>query len=610
MSLILGIGSALWLDWWFLVFLIALTVISFLPNLKQLMFIPLSVLLGFITAHLNLHSLSEKDQRPYYQASLVKCRVLDKTVRLNSIKYTAKITNHQDQNLIGTRISLSTRDHLQMEAGDEVLIHTELSTFQSPSVPYQFDYGEYFNNKGFYYQAFINSTQVLKIGEFWSLMQYVVRLRAYLWKNLEATFDDSEESNIIRALVIGDKGGISFETKDKYATAGIMHILAVSGLHVGIAYLLISFLIKRLQQKHWQVVVLLGLLFLYAGVTGFSPSVIRASVMFAIFGLAQLFGYQRSSVNVLLSATYLILLVNPNYLFEAGFQLSVSAVLGILFFHGPIEGLLQIKSYWPQKIWSLAAVSIAAQILASPLAMYYFHLFPTYFILINVIVVLLVQFALVGGMFSAVFGDFLGIYQVSSWVAIKSCSLINQLTDVVSEWPWARISGIHLSVSQVVLLYGVIFSIYGMMKLRVHIFQLSAALFMFLFLGFAAVRFHHTNQQHYIAFHTIKGLPVIELVKGKTSVLYYHQNKLNDHDISFYLDNYHASMNISRFHQNEMKDLFCLGGVFFSTLGPEPIADYSVKMHKRGFWIQDRHGQRLFDSRSKSSHIIPFSPNL
>lgn len=590
------------------VVLVALTGFCFLPRLREWMFIPFSALLGFLSANLHLHSLLDRAPVPYYQSSLVACRILDQTTRLHSTKFSAQITNHQDQNLIGKQISLSTRDDLPIRGGDEVLIQTELSTFQSPSVPDQFDYGEYFNNKGYTYQAFIRSNQVLKVGEFKSLVQYVVGLRAYLLKNLEATLDESEESKIIRALVIGDKGGISFETKDKYATAGIMHILAVSGLHVGIAYLFIAFLIKHLRQKYWQVVVLVGLLFLYAGVTGFSPSVIRASVMFGIFGIAQLFGYQRSAVNVLLFATYLILLVNPNFLFEAGFQLSVSAVLGILLFHGPIERLWTIRSVWLQKIWSLAAVSISAQILASPLAVYYFHLFPTYFVLINLPVVLLVQFALVGGMVCAVFGEFLGIYQVSSWVAMKSCWVINQLTDLVRELPWARISGLHLSIFEVVVLYGAIFSFYGLMTYRIRAFQVLGGLCLVLFLGLVALGFQSTHSQHYLAFHCIKGTPVIEWVNGKTSVLYYQQHKLSTHDLSFGLDNYHARMNVSVVEKNNLKDFFCLGDVFFSTIALEPITDYSVRIHKKGFWVEDQSGKRLFDSRSKSSHFIPLLP--
>jgi len=169
--------------------------------------------------------------------------------------------------------------------------------------------------------------------------------------------------------------------------AGAMHILCVSGLHVGIIYLVISFFLGFLNNTRFnnilKAILLLLTVWAYAIITGLSPSVQRASLMLSVFIIGNLLNRARDTYNTLAISALILLIIDPYLLFNVGFQLSYAAVIGIVTFHQPIYKLLYFKNTIIDKIWSITVLSFAAQMATFPIATYYFHFFPPWFWLTN-----------------------------------------------------------------------------------------------------------------------------------------------------------------------------------------------------------------------------------
>ncbi|GET27926.1 hypothetical protein SD074_01280 [Prolixibacter sp. SD074] len=195
------------------------------------------------------------------------------------------------------------------------------------------------------------------------------------------------EMSILSALVLGDRENIDPEIKEEFTNSGAIHILAVSGLHVGIIYFVFSFLLRFLKTyrkgRFARLFILLTVIWGYAFITGLSPSVLRAATMFSFIAIGENINRQNNVYNTLAASAFLLLLFNPMLLFEVGFQLSYAAVLSIVFFQPLIYHTIYIRSWWPDKLWGLLTVSLAAQIGVSPLSIFYFHQFPVYFWLTN-----------------------------------------------------------------------------------------------------------------------------------------------------------------------------------------------------------------------------------
>ncbi len=202
---------------------------------------------------------------------------------------------------------------------------------------------------------------------------------------------DGDEFGMLSALTLGYKDALAPELRESFSTTGAMHVLAVSGLHVGIIFVVFGFLFSFMDRwrlgKRLKPIVIIFLLWCYAFITGLSPSVLRSSVMFSCMVLSGVFGRKSNTYNNIFLSAFFLLFFNPNLLFDIGFQLSYSAVLAIVYFQPKIAGLIYVKNRWLRWAWELAAVSLAAQLGTAPFSVFYFHQFPNYFLLSNFVVI-------------------------------------------------------------------------------------------------------------------------------------------------------------------------------------------------------------------------------
>jgi competence protein ComEC len=284
----------------------------------------------------------------------------------------------------------------------------EIHFFRSPTEPseplnpMEFDFGQYLKSKG------ISGTVFLRDGEFVLSDEWHGGLKIQLIRWQNALIDrlglrsDSPAAGVLAALLLGKREAVDIETRTSFADSGTVHVLAVSGLHVGIIYLFFTLMLSRLgiAKRAPILTLLLTLLFLwiYAGITGFSPSVLRASTMFSFVAIGKQLNRFGNIYNMIAASAILLLALNPFLVFQVGFQLSYLAVLGIVYLHPKIYALWEIDHWLGDKIWSLVVVSFCAQLATFPLSVYYFHQFPTYFLISNILVIPLATAILYTGM--------------------------------------------------------------------------------------------------------------------------------------------------------------------------------------------------------------------
>ena len=298
------------------------------------------------------------------------------------------------QNFDAKIVATILKDSLshQLKAGQTIIFNSKIDSLNTPKNPFGFDYSQYLQLNGVQGSIFLNPGEWQIAGEtIRGIRQHALNVRQRLIGVLESAGLEGNELGLASTLVLGYKNSIDAEVKQAYMNAGAMHVLAVSGMHVGIVCAVLELLMMVLGGNiafRFKRVVIILLLWVYAFVTGLSPSVLRATVMFTFVMIARLANRNISIYNSLAASAFLLLAYDPTLLFKAGFQLSYAAVIGIVFFQPRIVALLRINPRnKPLKyIWELTAVSIAAQISTLPFCLYYFERTPVYFWLSNIIV--------------------------------------------------------------------------------------------------------------------------------------------------------------------------------------------------------------------------------
>ena len=280
--------------------------------------------------------------------------------------------------------------------GDEFLFRGKIQPFQNMGNPDDFDYVRYMYNEGLIGSVYVASTLWKSQGKVSSSLKYkALRCRQAILEFYQSLGFDETEYGILSALTVGYQDALTDDLKQGFRTTGTVHVLSVSGLHVGIIYLMISFLlgfIRRDVKYYWiKPLLIIILLWVYAFITGLPPSVVRASGMLSIFCASEIFGRKNFSIHALFIAAFFMLLINPFSLFDIGFQLSFVSVLSILYLQPKASGLIKIENKHIRNIWQLFTLSLVAQLATFPICLYYFGTFPTYFFITNLIIVPLVS---------------------------------------------------------------------------------------------------------------------------------------------------------------------------------------------------------------------------
>lgn len=277
--------------------------------------------------------------------------------------------------------------------GDRVLLHQPLQRIKSMGNPGSFKYEQYAAFQQLFHNAFVKKSDYVVLHQkapnvFW---QWIYRIKAQVLFILQQSISSKDELGIAEALLIGYKEDLDKDLVQAYSNTGVVHIIAISGLHLGIIYMLLLLLFNRIpvvKKSKWvkAIGILVGL-WLFTLITGASASVLRSAVMFSFMVMGEQAGKKSSMYNSLAVSAVVLLVYNPYLLWDVGFQLSYLAVVGIVAFQKPIYNWWYIQNKWVDKVWRLTAVSLAAQLLTFPVCIYYFHQFPLLFLVANLIAV-------------------------------------------------------------------------------------------------------------------------------------------------------------------------------------------------------------------------------
>jgi len=388
-------------------------------------------------------------------------------------KYISQVLRLGDQPTKGLLLLNTNKDSIlsnQLQVGSRYYIHQAIQPVPVPRNPYQFDYGAYLKPKQIHGQLSVSFKELLvSESKGKGVRVWASRFRESLQDKLQSYAFTTDQLAIINALVLGQRQGIDRELSAQYAAAGMMHILAVSGLHVGIILLLLRFITRPIgayKLRFLRSGLIIILIWSFAILTGLSPSVLRAATMFSFLEASSLLGSKKESANALVISAFVLLLIDPLLLYQVGFQLSYLAVLAILWIQPWLSSLLIIKNKFLNLLWNTATLSTAAQLGVLPLSLFYFHQFPGLFLVSNIVVIPLLGVLLGAGVLVVVLA---GLHLLPEGLVTSFGFVIDVLNSFIW-WVASKedfvVQHISLSLLMMIALYFLIISGIAFLKKR------------------------------------------------------------------------------------------------------------------------------------------------
>jgi len=348
--------------------------------------------------------------------------------------------------------------------GNEYLIKGRPFPIPKSTNPYSFDYKRYLNHQGIYEQLFLDSQQIKLIRKnqnsyFDQVIQSVRNRCLFIF---EKYFPEKNKLGVLQAMVLGKRDELDQEINQAFIDTGAIHVLAVSGLHVGILSLFITMLFKGLVpvfriSKLRRGIISVLLIWLFAMITGGSPAVCRAALMFSLFYIAKDVIHRQVSIyNVLCATAFILLAINPSQVFQVGFQFSFLAVLSIVFFYPYVSSIIVTRFKVINYLISSVALGIAAQILVFPLSIFYFNKFANSFLISSLFVVQFAMVILVGGLILLILETIdLGFLNQHALVPVLDfvLELFEYLIKKVQSMPMSASENLWLDGYQLIMIY-------------------------------------------------------------------------------------------------------------------------------------------------------------
>ena len=336
----------------------------------------------------------------------------------------------------------------ELKVDDILITKTEFKELIPPLNPHQFDYKNYLKKKHIYHQIFLSNKELFKIStNKHTVFGYASSLREFINIKLEKFNFHPDQLAIINALLLGQRQDVSSEIYNSYTQAGAIHILAVSGLHVGVILMLLNIIFRPIEFfKHGKVLktaLIIMILWSFAIIAGLSASVVRAVFMFTIVAIAINFNRPTNIFNTLAISLFFLLLIKPTFLFDVGFQLSYLAVFAIVTFHPIISKLWSPPNKALKFMWNIFVVTISAQFGIIPISLFYFHQFPGLFFISNLVIIpflgvilglgilvfVLASINLLTPSLATLFGNIIGTMNIFvAWVADKEAFLLKNIS--------------------------------------------------------------------------------------------------------------------------------------------------------------------------------------
>jgi len=386
--------------------------------------------------------------------SVYKLRYIGTVKLIDGKKSSGKILINIDKDSLG----------FKPEIGNILQVKAKVVKHKPPNNPDQFDYGKYLARKSVVAQIYADKSNIevstLSEKTIWS---YADKVRNHILENLVKSNFGKEELHIVMALILGQQQDISKEILQDYQYAGAVHILSVSGLHVGFILLFINFLLTPLPKtKSGNTIrffILFITLWLFAIIAGMAPSVVRSVTMFTFVALGMCLKRETTIFHSLLVSILIILVVSPSFLFDVGFQLSYISLFFILWLQPLLSQLYNPKIWLAKKIWSILTVSVAAQVGALPLSVYYFHQFPGLFFITNLVIIPGIGIIMGIGVVVMILALFDYVPEILVLVLEILIFILNKIIKTIASFEQFIITDIPLNFQIMLVLYAIIVSV-------------------------------------------------------------------------------------------------------------------------------------------------------
>ncbi len=421
---------------------------------------------------LNYNELRQPDHFSTTPAQALVVRINNEPVFKNGLlRFTASAKGYVKNSKIfpcsGTLlISIKDSRAKDLYYGDDLLVPAKFNAIEPPRTPAAFNYKNYLSRQNIFYQQFLYPRQFVRLdsnrGD--PLIAYSLRLRQRLVQKLKLNIRDTNAMAVASTLILGYKADLNPDVLQAYSKTGTVHVLSVSGAHVAIVYVLLSFCLSFLNRfkygKLLKTSIIISLIWFYALLTGFSPAVCRAALMISMVIVGKTFNRYTNTLNILAISAFALLLYDPFLIADVGFQLSYLAVFGLLAFQPLVYKWFSFKSKWADKLWALCSVSIAAQVITFPLSAFYFHQFPVYFLISNLFIVIPSAIIMYSGIIYLLLPIVPFVSKAAAYVLEHTILIMNNCLAYVEHIPFASIGKIWLTIPEYLLLYVIIICVF------------------------------------------------------------------------------------------------------------------------------------------------------
>ncbi len=489
-------------------------------------------LLGcYVTFQNNLRNNSSWVGHNYTDSSVVLATISEPLVtKAKSYKALVQVTAVRDSNrwipVKGNILLYFKKDSLvkpALQYGWQIIFSKPLQPIVNPGNPGSFNYQRYSAFHNIHFQSFLKATEyrVVGINGGTAFNRWLFTLRAAVLGIIRTNIADPKQQGVAEALLIGYRDDLDKNLVQAYSNTGVVHIIAISGLHLGMIYgtlILLFGLVKKRPGIQWiKFVVVLSVLWLFSLLAGAAPSILRSAIMFTFLLVGEMMRRKVSIYNTLAASAFTILCVNPFALWDVGFQLSYAAVLSIVLFMKPINNWFYLQNKLLSGVWNLTSVTLSAQVLTIPIVCYHFHQFPNLFLLTNFVVVPLSSLILYCELALVIVGS---LYPPLALLIGKITGgllwCMNTFIEKVNALPFSVWEGIQISVLQTVVMFGAIigFSWWLMLNKKAGVYIGLA--FTLLFVGLRSADFYKTTHREQMIVYNIPQYTAIDFIHGRS----------------------------------------------------------------------------------------------
>ena len=445
----------------------------------------------------------------------------------NSYKAVASVmgisVNNQIIQVSGHIILYFRKDSIApaIKYGNQVVFRRPIQSIKSTGNPGAFNYKQYAAFQDIYNQVFLKPGEwiVLKNNRINQFKQFLITSREKIISILRTHIRGSKECGLAEAMLIGHKDDLDKNLVQAYSNTGVVHVIAISGLHLGLIYWLLTLFIRPLARNnklHWlKPIIIISGLWLFSLLTGGSPSVLRSAVMFTCIVAGESLSKKTTIYNTLAASAFLLLCYNPFWLWDVGFQLSYIAVLSIVIFSNPLYHLFYIPNKFIDAVWKLTAVTIAAQILTTPISVYYFHQFPTLFLITNLLAIPLSSIVLLGEIGLCIVSFIPLISSLLGGVLHWLISALNHFIELINSLSFAVLNHLFVTVPQVLLLYAITGALSSWLFHKNRQAVIIASLCLVCFVSLRTVSLIHSANQRKIIIYNVSQKQAMDFINGR-----------------------------------------------------------------------------------------------